>query len=77
MLCKLLKYLIIIGRTVNMTRSAGSCMKGIGVGLLIGAAAGVAGSMLAGANKRKLKKQMRHMSGTVTDMLDNIGYMFR
>lgn len=60
-----------------MARNVGSCMKGIGVGLLIGAAAGVAGGMMASGNRRKLKKQMRHVSGSVTDLLDNIGYMFK
>ncbi len=60
-----------------MTRNASTCMKGIGVGLIIGAAAGVAGGMMASGNRRKLKKQMRHMSGSVTDLLDNIGYMFK
>lgn len=77
MLCKVLKTIIILGRTVNMTRNAGSCMKGIGVGLLIGGAAGIAGTMLASGNKRKLKKHMKNMSGTMTDMLDSIGGMFK
>lgn len=77
MLCKAINSLIIIGRTVNMTRNISTCAKGIGVGLLIGAAAGVAGGMMANANRRKLKKKMRHVSGSVTDLLDNIGYMFK
>lgn len=77
MLCKLAKYLIIVGRTVNMARNVSTCIKGIGIGLLIGAAAGMAGGMMANTNKRKLKKQMRSVSGSVTDLLDNIGYIFR
>ncbi len=72
-----MKFLIIAGRTVYMARNVGSCIKGIGVGLLIGAAAGMAGGMMVNTNRRKLKKQMRSVSGSVTDLLDNIGYMFR
>lgn len=77
MLCKAIKILIITGRTIHMARYTGACMKGIGIGLAIGAAAGIAGGMMMNTNKRRLKKQMRSMSGSVTDLLDNIGYMFR
>ncbi len=77
MLCNAVKYLIILGRTVNMVRNASAAIKGAGVGLLIGAAAGIAGGMMAKTNKRRLKKQMRSVSGSVTDLLDNIGYMFK
>ncbi len=77
MLCKILKYVIITGRTVNMARNTGAVIKGVGAGLLIGAAAGIAGGMMVKTNKRRLKKQMRSVSGSVTDLLDNIGYMFK
>ena len=77
MLCKTIKILLTTGRIIHMARYTGACVKGIGIGLLIGAAAGVAGGMMANTNKRKLKKQMRSVSGSVTDLLDNIGYIFK
>lgn len=74
---KIILQLLIFGlEGYRMTNRTMGVVKGIGTGLAAGAVIGFLGSY-AMNNKKSLKKKTKRIAGTMTDMLDNMQYMFR
>ena len=59
-----------------MTNRTMGVVKGIGTGLAAGAVIGIVGSY-AMNNKKSLKKKSKQLMNTMTDMVDNMHYMFK
>lgn len=61
-----------------MARNTVCTAKGVGAGLLLGAALGAVGGWMVGCgSKRTVKKRVRSISSSVGDLIDNMGYMFK
>lgn len=76
MLKIILQLLIICLEGYRMTNKTMGIVKGIGTGLAAGAVIGIVGSY-AMNNKKALKKKSKKLMGTVTDVMDNMQYMFK
>lgn len=59
-----------------MYKNTMGIVKGVGVGMLAGAAAVAVGSKMM-KDKKHLKKNMGKAAHAVGDLIDNMGYMFK
>ncbi|MDR1564279.1 MAG: hypothetical protein LBS74_04900 [Oscillospiraceae bacterium] len=59
-----------------MTNKTMGIVRGIGAGLAAGAVLGAAGSY-AFHNQKSLKKKGKKVANTVTDIFDNVQYLFK
>ena len=71
------KILLFYGRFYHMMKSTMNMVKGVGIGMLAGAAVTVVGSQMMKADKKHLKKSAGKAMKTVSDVLDNVQYMFK
>lgn len=65
------------GRIMKMTNTAMNCIKGIGIGLALGAAAGLVCKRAADSRRHSWKYKARHAADVMEDMLENVVYMFK
>ena len=59
-----------------MCKSFGQLMKGVGVGMVLGCAVGVAGTCYLKKNKKCIKKNAGKALHSIGDLLDNVTDMF-
>ena len=71
------KILLFYGRFYHMMKSTMNMVKGVGIGMLAGAAVTVVGSQMMKTDKKHLKKSASKAMKTVSDVLDNVQYMFK
>ena len=71
------KILLFYGRFYHMMKSTMNMVKGVGIGMLAGAAVTVVGSQMMKTYKKHLKKSACKAMKTVSDVLDNVQYMFK
>lgn len=76
MLKIILQLLIFCLEGYRMTNRTMGVVKGIGTGLAAGAVIGIVGSY-AMNNKKSLKKKSKKLMNTMTDVVDNMQYMFK
>lgn len=70
--------LIIVGRVCKVTRMAKCITKGVAIGMAMGALAGAAGSYcMSSGTKRTMRRKANHAADFVSDLMDNMGYMFK
>lgn len=78
MLLFFIRLILRIRRMTVVSRNVMNVVKGVGAGVLIGSALGMAGGWMAGCgNKKTIKKRINKATGTISDLLDNVTYMFR
>ena len=50
--------------------------KSAGIGLAVGTAAGLAGSLVMKSKKHSIKRKAKHAAGVLGDMLDSVSMIF-
>ena len=51
--------------------------KSAGIGMAVGAAAGIAGGLMMNGKKHSMRRRAKHAAGVVGDMLDSVSMIFR
>ena len=60
-----------------MNKGLQTAAKSAGIGMAVGAAAGVVGTLMANGKKHSIKRRAKHAAGIVGDMLDSVSMIFR
>lgn len=76
MLGCLLQLFLIVWRIYQVKNRTMGVVKGIGAGLAAGAALGMIGSY-AMHNQKGMKKKGKKAANAITDILDNVQYIFK
>lgn len=60
-----------------MSQKYSGIVKLAGVGMAMGAAAGIAGGCIMNSRRRSMKRRAHMAANAVSDLMSNIGYMFK
>ena len=60
-----------------MNKGITNAAKSAGIGMAVGAAAGIAGSLMMNGKKHANRRRAKHAAGVVGDMLDSVSMIFR
>ena len=71
------KILLFYGRFYHMMKSTMNMVKGVGIGMLAGAAVTVVGSQMMKTDKKHLKKNAGKAMHAVGDFISNMEYMMK
>ena len=66
-----------IRRITKMTNKAMTCVRNIGIGAAVGAAAGIICKCAADNRRHTLRYRARHAADVMEDLINNVTYMFR
>jgi hypothetical protein len=74
---QIVKIVCIYRRIYCMAKNAMSMVKGVGLGMLAGAAVAMVGERVAKTDKKHLKKNAGKAVRAVGDLIDGVEYMFK
>lgn len=73
----IIKILLLIGRFRYMMKNTMNMVKGVGLGMLAGAAVTMVGSQMMKTDKKQLKKNAGKAIKAMGDVIDGVQYMFK
>lgn len=68
--------IIVVWRITEMYRKATDVVRTAGVGMALGAAAGIAGGLALGGRGRRMKRRARSAANAVGEFIGSVGRMF-